>query len=129
MKAPPRGVNDGIPPPGPRQSLWCKGARREVSLRLCRMDCHRQSIPTTTSGCRVFESCHAIKQEAPHLYQVRGFLFKGPQWEPKEIIAYKTLTDNALQNHAQYLVAISLYTAMAGRTLSITYLETFQCRI
>ena len=45
-------------PLGPRQSLcWRKGARREVSLRLCRMNCHRQFIPTTTaSGCRGFES-------------------------------------------------------------------------
>ena len=39
-----RGVDDGIPPPGPRQSLcWRKGARWEVSHRLCREDCHRQS--------------------------------------------------------------------------------------
>jgi len=39
-----RGVDDGIPLPGPRQSLcWRKGARWEVSHRLCREDCHRQS--------------------------------------------------------------------------------------
>ena len=37
-----------FPPLGPRQSLcWRKGTRREVSLRLYRMDCHRQPIPTT----------------------------------------------------------------------------------
>ena len=81
LKAPPRGVDDGIPPPGPRQSLcWRKGARREVSLRLCREDCHRQSSPTTTCGCREFESRHAnAQQKAPYLSRYGAYLlFKGP---------------------------------------------------
>ena len=59
-----RGVDDGIPPLGPRLALLTQGARWEVSHRLCRMDCHRQSIPTTTaSACRGFESRHANKEK------------------------------------------------------------------
>ena len=71
----PRRVDDGISPLGPRQSLCCrKGARREVSLRLCRMNCHRQFIPTTTaSGCRGFESRHTNKEKAPHLNRYGAF--------------------------------------------------------
>ena len=84
LKAPPRGVDDGIPPLGPRQSLCCrKGARREVSLRLSREDCHRQSSPTTTSGCRGFESRHAnAQQKAPYLSRYGAYLlFKGGRWD------------------------------------------------
>ena len=69
-------VDDGIPPLGPRQSLCCrKGARREVSLRLSRMNCHRQFIPTTpASGCRGFESRHAnAQQKAPYLSRYGAF--------------------------------------------------------
>ncbi len=78
LKAPPRGVDDGIPPLGPRQSLcFRKGARREVSLRLSRMNCHRQFIPTTTAGgCRGFESRHA-NDKKPHTLAGTGLLVQG----------------------------------------------------
>ena len=71
-------VDDGIPPLGPRQSLcWRKGARREVSLRLCRMNCHRQFIPTTTaSGCRGFESRHA-NEKKPRTLTGTGLFLQG----------------------------------------------------
>ena len=86
MKTPPRGVDDGIPPLGPRQSLCCrKGARREVSLRLSRMNCNRQFIPTTTaSGCRGFESRHANDKKPRTLTGtglfVQGWTMGFPLW-------------------------------------------------
>ena len=67
-------VDDGIPPLGARQSLcFRKGARREVSLRLSREDCHRQSSPTTTCGCRGFESRHA-NDKKPHTLAGTGLI-------------------------------------------------------
>ena len=58
----------GFPLRGRGRALLAQGARREVSRRLCRTDCHRQSVPTTTaSGYRGFEFCHANKPKAQRL--------------------------------------------------------------
>ena len=112
-------VDDGIPPLGPRQSLcYRKGARREVSLRLSRMNCHRQFIPTTTaSGCRGFESRHAnAQQKAPYLVRYGAYLlFKGGRWDsnPRQPEPQSgALPLNYVHHRALHRSAATIYTVL-----------------
>lgn len=130
MKTPPRGVDDGIPPPGPRQSLcWRKGARREVSLRLCRMNCHRQSIPTTTaSGCRGFESSHAnAQQKAPYLSRYGAFLCKGGRWDsnPRQPEPQSGALPLNYVHHCVAQRAAAIYTVARRNASQILHLGAF----
>ena len=123
-------VDDGIPPLGPRQSLCCrKGARREVSLRLCREDCHRQSSPTTTCGCRGFESRHAnAQQKAPYLSRYGAYLlFKGGRWDsnPRQPEPQSGALPLNYVHHCVTQRAAAVYTVARWDASQILHLDAF----
>ena len=67
--------------------------RREVSRRRRGVSCHWHSPPTPTSGCRVFESCHANAQKCMESgrFYVRGVRTLQGTWIPVHELPTETL--------------------------------------